>query len=88
MYDRKCQICEIIFEDLKIFSDGIIAEKLCKTDQDFREEHNQNIPDHRMFGPVPDRSHLGSFIQIPDELLCPVPVLVSGQDFLRIIIDT
>ncbi len=88
VHDRECQIREIFFEDFQIFHDGIFTEKLCQTHEDFCEEHNQHVPNYRVFGPVPDRSHLGPFFQIPDTLLCPVPVLAGGQDLLRIIIDT
>lgn len=86
--DRKCQIHEEIFEDFKIFHEGIFAEKLCQTNQKFGEENDQNETNNGMFRPVPDRSHFSTFFQIPDKLLSHVPVLVSIQDFLRFVIDT
>lgn len=54
---------EIIFEDFRIFHDGIFTEKLCQTDQDFRGENDQHVPDHRVSGPVPDRSEPGSSLR-------------------------
>jgi len=52
--DCKCQIHEEIFEDFKIFHEGIFAEKLCQTNQNFGEENDQNKANNGMFRPVPE----------------------------------
>ena len=41
-----------------------------------------------MLRPVPDRSHLSPFLEIPDKFLCQVTVLVGFQDFIRFVINT
>jgi len=52
--DCKCQIHEEIFEDFKIFHEGIFAEKLCQTNQNFGEENDQKKANNGMFRPVPE----------------------------------
>lgn len=60
---------------------------LYQTDQDIRDENDQYILDHRMFGPVPDRPELDPFYKVPDNLLFTVMIFIGIQDVPGIIID-
>jgi hypothetical protein len=67
-------------EAFLIFHDGILTQKFCQIDLNFREENNENKSNPQVFWVVSDRWQFRTILRITNQSLCSATGLPDFKD--------